>query len=189
MNVKKTYPKILLLIFSSSIIFIILYSSLYYYTKKVEDRVYIKSIEQFSSEIKNLIDLNSKPITVSINNDTNWDEFVNFVTKRDIPWYNNIIAKELHIYKADYMIAYNADKNFITQTTTDKIKSEKFIPEQAMKQLNTCGLSKFYLKIPEGFVEVFGAAVHPSFDLLKNKTQTSGYFFVVRLMDEKYINE
>ncbi len=189
MNVKKTYPKILLLIFSSSIIFIMLYFSLYYYTKKVENQVYIKSTEQFNSEIKNLINLDSKPITVSINNDTNWDEFVNFVNKKDIAWYNNIIAKELNIYKADYMIAYNADKKFITHTTTNKIKTEKFIPEQAMTQLNTCGLSKFYMKIPDGYVEVFGAAVHPSFDLLKNKTKTSGYFFVVRLIDKKYLHE
>ncbi|HMK07022.1 MAG TPA: CHASE4 domain-containing protein, partial [Flavobacterium sp.] len=189
MTIRKTYPKIVLLIFSSSIFFIFLFSALYYYTKKVEKQVYSHSTEQFSNEVKKLLDLNSKPFSVYINNDTNWDEFINFIEKKDIAWYNDIIAKEVNIYKASYMVAYDINKNFITHTTTDAIKSVNFIPRQAMTQLDTAGLSKFYLKIPEGTVEVFGAAVHPSFDLLKNKTKPSGYFFVVRLINEAYLKD
>ncbi|WP_284651898.1 ATP-binding protein [Flavobacterium terrisoli] len=186
MNVKKTFPKILWLIISSSIFFIILYFTLFYYTKKAENQVYKDSVEQFDNEIHKLLDLESKPILVAINNDTNWDEFVNFITTKDKGWFDETIGNELEIYDAEYLGAYDAEKNFIIRTPTPRIKTLDFIPKVAMDMLTVEGIKKFYLKIPEGIVEVTGAAIHPSDDPLKNKTKTSGYFFVVRLMDAAF---
>ena len=187
MTVKKTFPKILWLIFSSSIFFIILYFALFYYTKKAEKQVYNTTVEQFDNEVKKLLEVNSKPILVAINNDTSWDEFVKFINSKDAKWYNETIGNELEIYEANYLAVYDANKNFIIRTPTSKIKTIDFIPKEEMELLNKVGINKFYLKIPEGIVEVTGAAIHPSNDPLKKKTKTSGYFFVVRLMDIKYI--
>ena len=187
MTVKKTFPKILWLIFSSSIFFILLYFALFYYTKKAEKQVYTTTVEQFDHEVTKLLEVNSKPILVAINNDTNWDEFVKFITTQDAYWYNETIGTELEIYEADYLGVYDAQMNFIIRTTTPKIKTIDFIPKKEMELLKKVGINKFYLKIPEGIVEVTGAAIHPSNDPSKKKTPTSGYFFVVRLMDMKYI--
>lgn len=187
MTVKKTYPKILLLIFSSSVFFIILYFSLFYYTKQVEKNVYSNSKEQFDHEIYKLLELDNKPIQVAINNDTNWDEFVDFITTKDTVWYNETIANELNIYKADYLGSYDKDFNFIIRTASSKMKSKDIIPIGAMQKLKQLGLYKFYLKIPEGYVEVTGASIHKSDDPLKNKTSPFGYFFVARLLDSSYL--
>jgi len=184
---KKTYPKILLLIFSSSIFFIILYFSLYYYTKEVEKQVYTSSEEQFNNEVAKLIDLETKPIRVAINNDTNWDEFVDFIRTKDFIWYSETIGNELNIYNADYLGAYDVDGTFIIRTASSKVKSKDFIPKKAIMELSSLGLSKFYLKIPEGIIEVSGASIHRSDDPLKNKTKPFGYFFVGRLMDADFI--
>ena len=83
MIIKKNFPKILWLIFSSSIFFILLYLALFYYTKKAEQQVYKDSIEHFDNEVQKLLDLESKPILVAINNDTNWDEFVDFIKTKE----------------------------------------------------------------------------------------------------------
>ncbi|MGC4041547.1 MAG: ATP-binding protein [Flavobacterium sp.] len=187
MKVKKTFPKILWLIFSSSIFFILLYFALFYYTKKAERQVYHSSLVQFDNEIQKLLEVNSKPILVAINNDTNWDEFVSFIKTNDTAWYNETINNELHIYDADYLGAYNADKKFIIRTPTAKIKTIDFIPKKEMQLLDKVGINKFYMKIPEGIVEVTGASVHASDDPLKNKTPIAGYFFVARLIDAKFI--
>lgn len=187
MKVKKTFPKILWLIFSSSIFFILLYFALFYYTKKAEKQVYENSIEQFNNEIAKLLEVNSKPILLAINNDTTWDEFVKFIKSKDSKWYNETIGNELKIYEADYLGAYDSDKNFIIRTPTSKIKTIDFIPKSEMNLLDKVGVNKFYMKIPEGIVEVTGAAIHASNDPLKNKAPSSGYFFVVRLMDIKFI--
>lgn len=190
MTVKKTYPKILWLIFSSSFFFIILYLSLYYYTKKVEKEVYVSSHIQFNNEVNKLITLESKPILVAINNDTNWDEFVNFISSKDYKWYEETIATELNIYNADYLGVYDKEGNFIIHTATSKIKSIDFIPKQAMIELDRLRLAKFYMKIPEGLIEVTGASIHTSIDdVFVRKTKPFGYFFVVRFIDKSFIKE
>ena len=97
------------------------------------------------------------------------------------------LEMSLNIYSVDYLGAYDVKGNFIIRTASPKIKSIDFIPKQEMKQLNKLGLNRFYLKIPEGIIEVFGASIHPSNDPLKNKTKPSGYFFVARLLDTAYI--
>src|SRR6478609_3295848 len=126
MKVKKTFPKILWLIFSSSIFFILLYFALFYYTKKAESQVYHSSVEQFDNEVQKLLEVNSKPILTAINNDTNWDEFVNFIKTKNTVWYNQTIDNELEIYEADYLGAYDANKDFIIRTPTEKIKTIDF---------------------------------------------------------------
>ena len=188
MNVKKTYPKILLLIFSSSVFFVLLYLCLFYYTKQAESKVYSSSEKQFENEISKLIELDNKPIQVAINNDTNWDEFVNFITTKDSLWYNETIGNELNIYNADYLGTYDKDFNFIIRTPSTKMKSKDIIPKDAMVKLKRLGITKFYLNIPEGFVEVTGASINPSNDPLKNKSTPAGYFFVARILDATYID-
>ncbi len=185
--IKRTYPKILFLFLSSSVFFIALYFALYRYTKKAEKQVYEVSDAQFYGEVNNLLVLESKPIAVAINNDSNWDEFVNFIKTKDVNWYSDNVANELEIYNVDYLGVYDLNNNFIIHTASSKIKSFDFVPKSAMTQLNKLGLSKFYMKIPEGIVEVSGASIHPSYDALKNKTKSSGYFFVVRLLDKGFI--
>lgn len=187
MLIKNTYPKILFLILSSSIFFIVLYLALYSYTLQVKNQVYTASNKQFYSEVNNLLTLDSKPILVAINNDSNWDEFVSFTKTKDFRWYNETIGNELNIYSADYLGAYDINRNFIIRTASSKIKTIDFIPKEEMIQLNKLGLNKFYIKIPEGIVEVVGASIHPSDDPLKNKTKPSGYFFVGRLLDAVFI--
>ncbi len=189
MEVKKTYPKILLLIFSSSLFFMLLFFFLYYYTKQVESQVRVDSKGQFNHEINKLLELENKPIQVAINNDTNWDEFVNFIRTKDQHWYDETISNELDIYNADYLGAYDADKKFVMRTASAKIKSEDIIPQQAMTALNHLGSSKFYIKIPEGLVEINRASIHPSNDPLKNKTRPFGYFFVARLLDPAFVKD
>jgi signal transduction histidine kinase/ActR/RegA family two-component response regulator len=186
---KKTYPKILLLIISSSVFFIFLYFSLYYYTNQIEKQVYKNSSEQFGNEVVKLLDLDSKPISVAIINDTNWDEFVYFFKTKDSYWYNETIGNEMNTYKVDYMGAYDIDRKFIMNVATYKIAVKDFMPQSAIAKLNKSRLIKFYMRIPTGIVEVFGASVHPSDDPLKNKTKPSGYFFVARVLDDSFINE
>jgi signal transduction histidine kinase/CheY-like chemotaxis protein len=187
MTLKKTSPKILFLIVSSSVVFLLLYAALFYYINKTEKEAYQNAVELFESKINMLLVLESKPILTAINNDTNWDEFVDFTSTKDKTWYDETISNELKIYAADYLGVYDANKQFITRTPTPVIKTLDFVPKQAMTYLDKVGIGKFYLQIPEGIVEVTGATIHASDDPFKNKTKTSGYFFAVRLINGKFI--
>ncbi|MBD0723708.1 hypothetical protein B6A10_00785 [Flavobacterium sp. L1I52] len=187
MTIKKTSPKIFFLIVSSSVVFLMLYAVLLYYINKTEKDAYRNSVELFESKINQLLLLESKPILTALKNDTNWDEFVDFTITKNQSWYDETISNELEIYGADYLGVYDKNKKFITRTPTPVIKTVDFIPKQAMEVLDKKGVAKFYIKIPEGIVEVTGATIHPSDDPFKKKTKVSGYFFAVRLINSKFL--
>ncbi|GEL10262.1 hypothetical protein FGL01_10010 [Flavobacterium glycines] len=164
-----------------------LYAVLLYYIGKTEKDAYQNSVELFESKINQLLLLESKPILTALKNDTNWDEFVDFISTKKQTWYDETISNELRIYGADYLGVYDQNKQFITRTPTPVIKTVDFIPKQAMTVLDKKRVVKFYIKIPEGVVEVTGATIHPSDDPFKIKTKPSGYFFVARLINGKFI--
>ncbi|MFM9825737.1 ATP-binding protein [Flavobacterium sp.] len=186
-HIKSTYPKILFLFLSSCIFFIVLYFSLYRYAKKAELEVYNTNKELFHTEINKLFFLDSKPIEVAIYNDTNWDEFVNFLSSKNTNWYEDNLANEIETYDVDYLGTYDINKNFVIHTSSSKIKSIDIIPKQVFSVLHKKGLIKFYMNIPEGIIEVFGASIFPS-DIAKRKIgKEFGYFFVGRLIEKSFI--
>ena len=183
-----TYFKLLLLIASTSVFFLILYTSLYLYTIQEEDHFYKTTNAQYNNEVKSIFRLNSKTATAAVIDVTFWDELVNFTKTKDEKWYNNYMLSEFESYEADYISVYGLDQQIINKTTSAKIKSFDFIPKAMMAALYKSRLKRFYLRIPEGIVEVFGATIHPSNDPKKNKTKPSGYFFMARLLDESFFN-
>ncbi|WP_165930178.1 MULTISPECIES: ATP-binding protein [Flavobacterium] len=183
-----TYSKLLLLIISTSIFFFLIYISLYLYTVQEERHFYKTTYNQYDKEVKSLFRLNSKTATATIIDVTYWDELVNFTKTKDKKWFDKYILSQFESYEADYICIYGLDQKIINKTASSKIKSLDFIPKEMMSALYKSKLERFYIKIPEGVVEVFGATIHPSNDPKKNKTKPSGYFFIARLLDESFFN-
>lgn len=181
-----TYFKLLLLIASATVFFFILYTSLYLYTVQEEHRFYKATYDQYNNEVKSLFRLNSKTHTATIIDVSFWDELVNFTKKKEEKWYNKYIVSEFESYEVDYIGIYGLNQKIINKTTSSKIKSFDFIPKAMMTSLYKSKLKRFYVKIPEGIVEVFAATIHPSNDPKKTKTKPSGYFFMARLLDKSF---
>ncbi|MFV8336265.1 response regulator [Flavobacterium sp. RSP29] len=183
-----TYSKLLLLIISTSIFFFLIYISLYFYTIQEEHHFYRTTYNQYDKEVNSLFRLNSKTPTATIIDVTHWDDLVRFTKTKDEKWYDKYILREFESYEADYIGVYGFDQKLINKTASSKIKSLDFVPKEMMSVLYKSKLKRFYIKIPEGIVEVFGATIHPSNDPKKNKTKPSGYFFMARLLDEPFFN-
>ena len=181
-----TYSKVITLLSLVTFGLLLLVLSLYFYTRVQEKQIFKSSRELFSNEINSLLKLNAEPYISVINDATYWDEFVEFTKSKDVTWFNTSVANIIDTYKVEYLCAYSIDGSFITKVSTLKIKTKDFIPKAAFKRIREKKADKFYLKIPEGIVEVYGATIHPSNDPYKNKTQPSGYFFMARLLDAEY---
>lgn len=181
-----TFSKVIGLLTLVSVSLLVLVLSLYFYTRIQEKEIYESSNQLYSNEIESLLKLNSDLYSSVIVDVTYWDEFVNFTKSRDLKWFNTSVATLIDTYKIEYLSVYDDNDSFITKVSTLKIKSKGFIPQDAFKRLYEKKSDKFYLRIPEGIVEVYGATIHPSDDPFKNKTSPSGYFFMVRLLDEEY---
>lgn len=169
-----------------SLALLMLVASLYYYMKVQEREIYNSSNKIYKNEINSLVKLDTENYTSLAVEITYWDEFVDFIKTKDIKWFNASISNVLDNYKVEYVCVYDTKGNFITKVSTPKIKTFEFIPKEAIVKLLSKKVDRFYYKIPEGVVEVYGATIHPSDDPYKNKTKPSGCFFMVRLLDNEY---
>ncbi|MBW4360859.1 ATP-binding protein [Flavobacterium taihuense] len=181
-----TYSKMVLLIVGICTLFLLLFLSLYLYTVQQEEDVFKSNSNQYSTEVNRLFDFNSKTQIVTINDLTYWDALVDFTKSKDTSWFKRYIVNEFPTYEVDYIGVYDLKKKFIVNTSTTNFKSKDFIPVQAMMHLYKSRFSRFYLRVPEGVIEVFGGTIHSSNDPKKVKTKPSGYMFMARVLDKKY---
>lgn len=181
-----TYSKVVQLLIIVSIGFLILFSILYYHSYQQYKLMTKISTSQFEKEANALVELNSEGYSSLINEITFWDELVNFIEKKDISWFDNSLAYLVDTNKIDYIDGYSLKGEFVSKVATSKIKSINFIPKSVFEKLYKDKSIHFYVKIPEGIVEVYGATVHPSQDPFKNKTLPRGYLFMAKLLDDTY---
>ena len=181
-----TYFKVISLLSMVSIGLLLIVISLYLYMRVQEKEIFKNNKELYENEIKSLLKLNSESYGSVIGDVTYWDEFVDFTKTKNIKWFNTSIANIIDTYKVEYLAAYDDKANFITKVSTLKIKTKEFIPKEVFQRLKEKKNDKFYIRIPEGIIEIYGATIHPSDDPFKNKTKPSGFFFMVRLLDREY---
>jgi len=184
-----TYFRLLLLIFGTSLLFFLLYLALYAYTNQQEKYVYESTYNQYTNEVNSLVALNSNIHTASIIDVTFWDALVDFTKTKDPEWFRRYIIQEFNSYDVDYIAIYGLDSKFVIKHATTRLKTFSFIPKAVLPKLHETKFVRFYMKVPEGIVEVFGATIHPSNDPGKNKSQPSGYFFMARLLNDAYFTQ
>ncbi len=175
------YERVILLLSISAVIFLLLITSLYFYTLIQEKQVYNSAENQFNNEVESLLDLNSESMRIASNDFTTSDDLVEFTKTRSTKWYNEHIIGSINSLKVDYICVYDTSFNIISETSSLKILSRRFIPRRAVEGLKTLRFSHFYLVTTEGLVEVSAASIHPTSDRFHNKTEPSGYVFLVRL--------
>ncbi|CAM4400640.1 ATP-binding protein [Flavobacterium terrigena] len=181
-----TYLKVVTLLSVVSFGLLLIVVFLYFYMRVQEKEIFKNSKELYQNEINSLLKLNSESYSAVVNDATYWDEFVKFTQTKDLKWFNTSIAILIDTYDVEHLSAYSADGEFITKVSTLKIKTKDFIPKEVFSLIKEKKFEKFYIRIPEGIVEIYGASIHPSNDPFKNKTKPSGYFFMARLLDRDY---
>jgi len=185
-KLKTIYERVILLLAISAIIFLLLFTSLYFYTLISEKQVYDSAQNQFYNEVESLLDLNSESMRIAVNDYTTSDDLVEFTKSRSTKWYNEHIIGSINSLKVDYICVYDTAFNIISETSSLKILSRRFIPRAAVAEMQKLRYSNFFLFTTEGLVEVSAASIHPTFDRFHNKTQPSGYVFLVRFWDQSF---
>lgn len=170
----------------SAIIFLLLFTSLYFYTLIQEKQVHDAAEAQFYNEVESLLDLNSESMRIAVNDFTRSDDLVEFTKTRDTKWYSEHIKGAINSLKVDYICVYDTNFNIIGETSSPKIFSRSFIPRGAVAALKESRYSNFFLFTTEGLLEVSAASIHPTFDRFHNKTEPSGYTFLVRFWDQSF---
>lgn len=185
-KLKTIFERVILLLSISSIIFLLLFVSLYFYTLVQEKLVHDSAQSQFYNEVESLLDLNSESMRIAANDFTSSDELIEFTKSRDPRWYNQHIFGAIKSLKVDYICVYDTAFNIISEASSEKILSRRFIPTAAVSEMLQKRYSNFFLVTTEGLVEVSASSIHPTFDRFHNKTKPAGYAFLVRLWDQSF---
>ncbi len=185
-KLKTIYERVIFLLSISAIIFLLLFVSLYFYTLVTEKQVHDAAQAQFYNEVESLLDLNSESMRIAANDFTCSDDLVEFTKTRSAKWYNEHIFGAINSFKIDYICVYDTAFNIISEASSQKILSRRFIPRDAVAEMEKQHYSNFFLVTTEGLVEVSAASIHPTFDRSHNKTAPSGYAFLVRLWDQSF---
>jgi len=188
-KLKTIYSRVVMLLFISAVIFLLLFTSLFFYTLQQEKQVHNAARNQFSNEVESLLELNSESMRIAVNDFTRSDQLVEFTKSRSTKWYNEHIIGAINSFKVDYICVYDTSFNIISETSSLKILSRRFIPSAAVAQLQKDRFSNFFLLTTEGLVEVSAASIHPTFDRSHSRTEPSGYTFLVRLWDQSFKNK
>ncbi|MES2811606.1 MAG: ATP-binding protein [Bacteroidota bacterium] len=176
------------MIFISSLSFILLFLYLFYYTLKQEDEVYAMTQVQLNDEVNSLMKLNSESHISTIIDVTYWDELVKYINSKDQKWFDRSIASAIDMYLAEYLGVVDLNGNVIGDKYTSELKHPiQFINKELLKFAYQKKILNFYVKLPEGYAEVFMATIHPSSDPNKTKTKPEGYFVMIRLLDGAYL--
>jgi len=183
------YGKIKCTLISVATIFLILFIVLITYKYKQEKHIVGSSQEQYKSDINSLFNLRSSAMIKTVYDYTYWDEFVTAIEKNDSSWYNENIDFSSSIYDIDYSCVYNKKFEVVYETYLSDSISRNFITKEVLQSLNKKRFLHYFLNTPNGIIEVSAASVHPTADPERIKTEPSGYLFVAREFDHKFITE
>ena len=160
---------------------------------KLESReseiIYQASQQQLEQEAKALISISNRPLGQIAWDYTYWDEFVAAINRNDQKWFKDNITTILTSFRLDYVCVYDANLNIIHEASSDEISVRRIIPPQVFSKFKDTSLIDFSIKTPEGIFEVTGSSVHPTDDPSHNRTESSGYLFVAKNLNEDFINE
>lgn len=184
---KTIYGKIQTLLITTGIVFFLLFLVLVFYKSKLEKQVINSSKNQFSNEINSLFNLNSDFMIRTVNFYTFWDEFVTAINSDNKKWIDENITI-ISFYRFDYICVYNTNFRIVEELSDHKMSSGDIISLEALKNLHDKKFSHYYVKGPEGLLEVCASSVHPTHDPGHN-TEPGGYLVVARKIDQKILTD
>ncbi|MDD2679484.1 MAG: ATP-binding protein [Candidatus Omnitrophica bacterium] len=147
-----------------------------------------KEIQQVFEKI---LELKGSALNTLAYDYTHWDEMVKFTASGDKTWAAENIDTALTPYNADVIWVFKLDGSlvyFVANPETPGLKQLPFFENRLSSLFAKGPFCHFYIKTPQGLLEIRGATIHPSKDV-ERKTPAQGYFLVGRLWHKAYIDE
>jgi len=168
---------------------------LFYQNEKRNLRVsFVDEQAQAEKTFDKILDLETRSLKAYVYDYTYWDEMVNFIQNKNQTWAKQNIDPGLAGFKANFAWAYNVNFDLVYSTKTPEsnpVEIEETLAS-ALKGLFASNPSQrfchFFVKVPDGLVEIRGASVHSSEDL-ERKEPPQGYYVAGRLWGADFVKE
>ncbi|MEP6822082.1 MAG: ATP-binding protein [Chthoniobacterales bacterium] len=153
--------------------------------KLADDRAHERSriFDEFLAE-------RGDPLDAVVDDSTNWDDLVRAIKANDHAWAEKNLGLELladknfnalWIYQPDLTLWHSKNNRYAESL------NEAPLPRAALERLFAArNVAHFFLKTPEGWMELRGATIHPSKDRFR-ETTPQGYFLAGRFWIDENI--
>jgi signal transduction histidine kinase/response regulator of citrate/malate metabolism len=139
--------------------------------------------------VENVLYFKSESFIKPTNDNSAWDDMIAFLNSRDIKWAKDNINTTMITYGFGFINVFNSKFNLVydVKDTTFQFSQNIIIPSEYLKTaFEKKSFCHFFIKDEKGFVEVFGAAIVPSYDI-ERKTPPAGYLITGNRWGKEYV--
>lgn len=190
MRRRKTQNIIFFYLFLTLLFFAIITTIAFHINNEKKKIFFQSNTSQIEKSITSAIAFENNRIHQVVFDYTFWDEMVNCIESKDYNWAREIIDPALTTYNVSSISIFdiNGNKVYTKNSSNASILDRYKYSKNIIDSLRTSNFIHFYDLTPLGTIDVYGATVHNSNDLSR-KGNPKGFFFIVRLIDSKYIND
>lgn len=136
-----------------------------------------------------VVDYQGNPLLTMITDYTYWDDMARFVSAPDPEWAKQNIDASFSTFNVDVAWVFNPQHeciHFATSEHASDIRQDTISGDLMAKILDTKRLTHFFMKTPQGLLEIRAATIHPTDDP-ERKTPPQGCMVIGRLWDEEHL--
>jgi len=173
----KLHSKIYLLLLFFSIAIILYFISFHFINTSIKN-IFTKENQDIQQHtIENVIAINLNSYQQIIEDNSAWDELIDFTQKQDSVWAIDNIDFIVNVFGQSTVMVYNKDHQLIhfhsDSTLTGQI--EPPAPEKIDSLFNQASFCHYFQYSGDKLFEYFGANIVPSSDAIKRQTPAQGY--------------
>lgn len=189
MKLNNTRNKIILALSLGFISFIIGFFVLFILSGQQNELIRVSHLKNLNEVCDKALQTQSKGLRSLVYDLSYWDEMIIYLRKPNNDWKKANLESITQSYDYDCVWLFNIDQQLKFHTINFKNDaSEKLIPKSIFIDLYANHFTNFYIKTDEGILEISGATIHPTADFNRT-TSPQGYFFIGRLLDQKYFDD
>jgi phage shock protein A len=154
-----------------------------------------KTIEGFVGDLERPFEekltASAGAMTTFVKDYSYWDDLVLFLNTGNTAWASRNFDPCLAQYKTNALWIYKADATPVYAANNIGAKDLEALPlpKDAVKKLFAKSrFCHFYVQVPKGLMEVYGATIHPTKDA-ERKTEPRGYLLAGRLWSDRFIGD
>lgn len=182
--------RILLLLCSIIVLFLLIIGGWYTLEESRLNKLYEAAKKDTCSIAAKLLELKSQSLLGVTSDYSCWDEMATFVKTRDSKWADINLDPSMDTYDLTAFAVYNSKGIQVYGVNSNPDTGTQFLkipPDQIKKLFVKAPLCHFFVKSPQGFLEVGGGKVVPTSDT-QRKGPAYGYWFVCRLWDSEFVS-
>lgn len=152
--------------------------------------LYTENMKSQELVIDKVLELNRIKYDQLINDNSSWDEMVDFAAKPDLIWAKDNVDFFVSSFNLSFVKVYNKERKPMYQHGDSVCLKQLDFPGELMVEKNFADsvFTHYFQYGGSELFEIFGATIVPASDANTRKSPPLGYLFIGQKWDDKYIS-